>query len=87
MPHKPGGRRRTKAPHVWGSVHGNLPPLSPGRGEDFTAVYNGESGDSGYVPTKEHRISMEKRDRSNAFAKYLAECHPISISEPSSFKW
>ena len=56
-------------------------------GEDFTAVYTGESGDSGYERKKEHRTSIEKRDTSNAFAKHLAECHPTREGQVRAFKF
>ena len=42
---------------------------------DFTAVYTGESGYSGYVRTGEHRDAIVARDQGNAFAKHLREHH------------
>ena len=48
-------------------------PINEERGEDFTAVYFGESGDSGYVRAGEHRTSIVRKDTGNAFAKDLAE--------------
>ena len=53
-----------------------LCPLENGPG--FTAVYTGETGDSGYVRTSQHKASIEKRDQNNAFAKHLALQHPRS---------
>ena len=51
-------------------------PIHEERGEDFTAVYFGESGHSGYVRAGEHRTSIVRKDTGNAFAKDLAEEHP-----------
>ena len=43
---------------------------------EFTAVYTGESGYSGYVRTGEHRTAILGRDQANAFARHLREHHP-----------
>ena len=56
-------------------------------GEGFTAVYTGESGDSGYVRTKMHTSSIERRDQGNAFAKHLAEHHPQREGDWRSFRF
>ena len=56
------------------------------QGPGFTAVYTGESGDSGYVRTKLHVSSIERRDQSNAFAKHLAEHHPEREGDWRSFQ-
>ncbi len=50
-------------------------------GEDFTAVYLGESGSSGYVRTGEHGAGIKKKDLGNAFAKHLAEHHKEHLRE------
>jgi hypothetical protein len=56
-------------------------------GPEFTAIYTGESGDSGYVRTKEHTSSIERRDQENAFAKHLAEHHPEKEGDWRCFKF
>ena len=56
-------------------------------GEEFEALYWGESGDSGYVRTKSHLDSIEKRDINNAFAKHLAENHPERIGDKTAFRF
>ena len=55
--------------------------------EDFTAIYHGESGDSGYVRFKQHRSCIERRDLSNAFAKHLAEHHPAREGDWKTFQF
>ena len=57
------------------------------RGEDFTAVYFGESGDSGYVRAGMHRTSIVRKDTGNAFAKHLAEEHPERQGDVAAFKF
>ena len=57
------------------------------RGEDFTAVYFGESGDSGYVRAGMHRTSIVRKDIGNAFAKHLAEEHPERQGDIAAFKF
>ena len=57
------------------------------RGEDFTAVYFGESGDSGYVRAGMHRTSIMRKDIGNAFAKHLAEEHPERQGDIAAFKF
>ena len=56
-------------------------------GEEFEALYWGESGDSGYVRTKSHLDSVEKRDLNNAFAKHLQEHHPDRVGDKSAFQF
>ena len=56
-------------------------------GEQFEARYWGESGDSGYVRTKQHLDSIEKGDSNNAFAKHLEEYHPERIGDKSAFQF
>ena len=56
-------------------------------GPGFTAVYTGESGDSGYVRTKLHTSSIERRDQGNAFAKHLAEHHAEREGDFRAFKF
>ena len=60
-----------------------LCPLENGPG--FTAVYTGETGDSGYVRTSQHKGSIEKKDLNNAFAKHLAQQHPQSEGDFRAF--
>ena len=55
--------------------------------EGFTAVYAGESGDSGYVRTKKHRTSIDKRDGTNALAKPLVECHSAKEDQVRAFRF
>ena len=55
------------------------------RGENFTAVYFGESGDSGYVRTGEHRTCVVRKDLGNAFAKHLADEHPEREGDVKAF--
>ena len=50
-------------------------------------MYFGESGDSGYVRTGEHRTSIVRKDTGNAFAKHLAEEHPERQGNVASFKF
>ena len=57
------------------------------RGEWFTVVYTGESGDSGYVRTKMHVSSIQRRDRGNAFSKHLEEYHPERDGDFKCFKF
>ena len=57
------------------------------RGENFTAIYFGESGDSGYVRTGEHSTCIERRDLSNAFAKHLADEHPEREGDAKAFSF
>ena len=57
------------------------------RGEDFTAVYFGESGDSGYVRIGEHRTSIVRKDTGNAFAKHLAEEYPERQGDVTAFNF
>ena len=47
--------------------------------DDFTAIYTGESGYSGYTRTREHH------DQSNAFSKHLAEHHPTRQGDVMAF--
>ena len=56
-------------------------------GEEFEALYWGESGDSGYVRTKSHLDSIERRDLNNAFAKHLQEHHPDRVGDKSAFQF
>ena len=56
-------------------------------GDDFEAIYWGESGDSGYVRIKEHCDCIERRDGNNAFAKHLEEHHPDRIGDKMAFQF
>ena len=56
-------------------------------GEQFTAVYTGESGDSGFTRTLQHHQSITRRDQANAFAHHLSEYHPDRQGNISAFKF
>ena len=47
------------------------------RGVDFTAVYFGESRDSGYVRAGEHRRSIVRKDTGNRVASF--PCHLCQV--------
>ena len=53
--------------------------------DDFTAIYTGESGYSGYTRTREHHACILSRDQSNAFSKHLAEHHPTRQGDVMAF--
>ena len=57
------------------------------RGQAFSAVYTGESGDSGYVRTGQHKSCVERRDQGNAFSKHLTEFHPDREGDINTFKF
>jgi hypothetical protein len=57
------------------------------RGEDFTAVYTGESGFSAYTRTLEHREGIMKKKEDNGFAKHLAEYHPAREGDTEAFQF
>ena len=62
--------------HRSGALYSGSCVLCPAEnGNDFTAVYFGETGDSGYTRTSQHRYLIEKKDRTNAFADHLFEHH------------
>ena len=74
--------------HRSGALYTGTCQLCPqDNGDNFTAVYTGESGDSGYVRINEHRTSIEHRDQSNAFAKHLTECHPGREGQVMAFQF
>ena len=56
-------------------------------GDDFEAIYWGESGDSGYVRIKEHCDCIERRDSNNAFSKHLEEHHPDRMGDMMAFQF
>ena len=59
-------------------------------GENFEAVYFGESGDSGYVRTSGpsgHGDCIEKKDGNNAFAKHLEIHHPGRMGDKRAFRF
>ena len=51
------------------------------------AAYWGESGDSGYCRTLEHRDAVEHRREDNAFYKHLAFHHPNEDNNINHFKF
>ena len=53
----------------------------------LNAIYNGESGRSGYFRTKQHKSDIENGRTSNAFAKHLEVHHKDSIGDSSVFKF
>ena len=56
-------------------------------GDDFEAIYWGESGDSGYVRIKEHCECIQRRDAGNAFAKHLEDHHPERMGDTLAFRF
>ena len=56
-------------------------------GDDFEAVYWGESGDSGYVRILEHFDCIERKDPNNAFSKHLQEHHPAREGDKMAFQF
>ena len=81
-----------------GSAHQRSGALNSGtciickeeHGENFEAVYFGESGDSGYVRTSGpsgHGDSIEKKDDNNAFAKHLQIHHPDRVGDKRAFRF
>ena len=50
-----------------------------------TAMYNGESGRSGYYRMKQHVSEISNNKTSNAFAKYLELYHKNEARKPESF--
>ena len=57
------------------------------KGEEFAAIYYGESGFSGYTRTLEHKEGIQKKKEDNGFAKHLAECHPAREGDTEAFKF
>ncbi len=57
------------------------------RGVDFTAVYVGESGDSGYTRTLQHQKSVERKDQTNAFSTHLREHHQDRKGDVTVFQF
>ena len=57
------------------------------RGEDFTAVYTGETGFSASTRTLEHKDDILKKKEENAFAKHLAEYHPANQGDTKALKF
>ena len=57
------------------------------QGAQFTAVYTGETGDSGYTRTGQHHKSIERRDQANAFAHHLTEHHPERQGDILAFRF
>ena len=78
-------------PGVWGGLkHHRSGSLYTGScticpDDNFTAIYTGESGYSGYSRTKEHAACIRSRDQTNAFSKHLREYHPTREGELRAF--
>ena len=51
------------------------------------ASYWGESGDSGYCRTHQHRDAIGNKDENNAFAKHLAIYHPEHEGDKDAFEF
>ena len=51
------------------------------------AMYSGESGDSGYCRTLEHRDAVEHRREDIAFSKHLALHHPSEENHITHYKF
>ena len=52
-----------------------------------SAVYNGESGRSGYYRTKQHKSDIINSRTTNAFAKHLEVHHKEAVGKPEVFKF
>ena len=52
-----------------------------------SAVYNGESGRSGYYRTKQHKSDIINCRTTNAFAKHLEIYHKEAVGKPEVFKF
>ena len=57
------------------------------KGEDFCAVYTGETGFSGYTRTRQHRDDIIRKKEDNGFAKHLAEYHPAREGDAEAFQF
>jgi hypothetical protein len=57
------------------------------KGEDYTAIYTGETGFSAYTRTLEHKEGIHKKKEDNGFAKHLAEYHPAREGDIKAFKF
>ena len=55
--------------------------------QNIVARYDGESGRSGYLRTKQHKADIEHCRTSNAFAKHLELHHPDHVGDPSVLKF
>ena len=81
---EPGGLKH----HRSGALYTGACSICPAeQGPGFTAVYTGESGDSGYARTKQHKESIERRNLDNAFAKHLHEHHPNRAGDFRAFQF
>ena len=74
--------------HRSGCLYSGSCVLCPAEmGANFTAVYFGESGDSAYTRTSQHRYLIEKKDRTNAFADHLYEHHRDREGDTQVFRF
>ena len=71
--------------HRSGALYSGTCNICPEGG--FTAEYVGESGYSAYVRSKEHQAAILTRDKTNAFAKHLAEYHPAKEGDVKVFSF
>ena len=55
--------------------------------QNLVARYDGESGRSGYLRTRQHKADIEHGRTSNAFAKHLELYHPDHVGDPTAFKF
>ena len=82
------GERGGLRHHRSGALYSGSCLLCPAEhGDQFTAVYTGETGDSGYTRTLQHGQSITRRDQANAFAHHLAEHHPQRQGDIQAFKF
>ena len=56
-------------------------------GQQFTAVYTGETGDSAYIRTGQHHQSITRGDQTNAFAHHITEHHPERQGDIQVFRF
>ena len=49
-------------------------------------TYWGETGDNGYTRLNQHKDSIRRNDKANAFAKHLSIEHPDQQKNPDNFK-
>ena len=82
------GERGGLRHHRSGALYSGSCLLCPAEhGDQFTAVYTGETGDSGYTRTFQHGQCITRRDQANAFAHHLAEYHPQRQGDIQAFKF
>jgi hypothetical protein len=74
--------------HRSGAVYTGSCKICPAeQGDDFTAVYTGESGYSAYTRLQDHSKAIRRKEEDNAFAKHLAGHHPEREGEEGHFSF